>query len=142
MEIKKVDYTENSERISQLLTDQQIELFGEGSENKEFFSIAAYQEEDYLGGLTAVLTGNRLHISLLAIKPTYRGQNYGTLLVEEAEKIATAKHCKHLTVNTQEYQGLTFYQKLGFSVYGQIEDCPFEGTTKYFLRKLIAQSLS
>lgn len=48
---------------------------------------------------------------------------------------ALEKHCKYLTVNTQDYQALPFYKKNGVIIFGELEDSPIEGTTKYYLKK-------
>lgn len=135
MEIISLNGKENSIEIAQLLNEHQEKERGKNAQVEEKISLGAYVKGVYVGGITGKITGNRLHISLLAIKKEYRGEGYGEGLVKEVEKMALAKNCRHLTVNTQEYQGLAFYQKLNFSIYGQIADCPFEGTTKYFLRK-------
>ncbi|MGM0124818.1 hypothetical protein IGI37_002212 [Enterococcus sp. AZ194] len=138
IKVDTMNFKQNSEQLIQLLNmHQQEKMARTFTEGKDSISLAIYMNEAYLAGLTGYITGNRMHLSLLAVIPDYRHKNYGSILVKEAEKLAISRSCRHLTVNTQDYQGLGFYQKLGFSIYGKLEDCPFDGTTKYFLNKSI-----
>ena len=137
MDVRLVDVEENANKLIKLLNEHQLEEFGNYLEESQRISLAIYQKNTYVGGLISKITGNRMHISLLAIKEEYRGERYGYSLIKEIEKEALQYNCKHLTVNTQEFQGLGFYQRLGFSVLGKIEDCPFEGTNKYYLHKVL-----
>lgn len=130
IQIFKLDSKENVEQIIHILEKHQHQKFSEIT-----FSFAVMKDDIYQGGLTAKKTGNRVHISLLAIKEENRGSGLGSLLLEKIELIAKNKSAKYLTVNTQDYQGLGFYQKYGFTVFGELTDCPVEGTTKYFLKK-------
>ena len=124
----------NERAIIQLLEEQQEELF-QTETKKQQVSCAVYEEDVYLGGVTASIFGNTLHLSLLAVKKTARKQGIGMLLMNYVEKEAQNYHCKYITVNTQDYQARQFYERFGFSVFGEIKDTPFEGTTKYYLKK-------
>lgn len=59
----------------------------------------------------------------------------GKKLVPKIEAFARERESRYLTVNTQDYEALAFYQKLGLTVFGSIDDTPFVGTTKYYLKK-------
>ena len=125
---------ENERVIIQLLEEQQEELF-QTETKKQQVSCAVYENDTYLGGATASIFGNTLHLSLLAVKKSARKQGIGTLLMNYIEKEAQNYHCTYITVNTQDYQARQFYERFGFSVFGEIKDTPFEGTTKYYLKK-------
>ncbi len=133
--IEEMSLKENQQQIIEILEAHQNEVFQINSSPTESLSFAYTKDGCTLGGITGKLTGNRLHISLLAVKKESRNLNIGTKLVKAMEEIAVKRECLYLTVNTQDFQGLRFYQNNGFEVFGELVDCPFDGTTKYYLRK-------
>lgn len=88
----------------------------------------------HVGGLWGTCTYNWLFIDLLAVPEEYRGENYGKSLMARAEKIARANDCVGVWLYTYEFQARGFYEKLGFEVFGILEDHPV-GQNKFFLRK-------
>lgn len=86
------------------------------------------------GGLVARLTWDWLHIDLLWLDETCRGQGYGRLLLQAAEESARAANCVGSCTDTFSFQALEFYRKSGYEVFGRIEDQPV-GETRYFLQK-------
>lgn len=135
LQITSLEIKENTLQISQILKNHQENSGINTSYDSKYISLGIQDEERYVGGLVAKRTGNRYHISLLAIHEDYQKKGLGKALINKIEKQAIKDNCLYLTVNTQEYQGLAFYQALGFSVFGKLEDCPFVGTTKYYLEK-------
>ncbi|MDT2780391.1 GNAT family N-acetyltransferase [Vagococcus fluvialis] len=133
--IEEMSLKENQQQIIEILEAHQNEAFQINSSPTESLSFTYTKDGCYLGGITGKLMGNRLHISLLAVKKEKRHLNIGTKLIKALEEITVKRECLYLTVNTQDFQGLRFYQNNGFEVFGELVDCPFEGTTKYYLRK-------
>jgi GNAT superfamily N-acetyltransferase len=87
-----------------------------------------------VGGLWGRLAYDWLFIELLAVPEQYRGQDHGTALMNEAERIARASGCTGIWLDTYEFQARGFYEKLGFEVFGTLEDHP-AGQRRFFLRK-------
>jgi GNAT superfamily N-acetyltransferase len=87
-----------------------------------------------VGGLWGRLAYDWLFIELLAVPEQYRGQDHGTALMNEAERIARASGCTGIWLDTYEFQARGFYEKLGFEVFGALEDHP-AGQRRFFLRK-------
>lgn len=135
--IRQLNKTENTKQLTELLTEYDQTIFDSINYKETIFSLGLFEENRYSGGILGKMRGNTLHISLLAVKEGCRKKGYGKQLVTEMEKIAKQHRCRYLTVNTQDYQGLTYYKQLDFAVFGELEDCPFEGTTKYYLKKKI-----
>jgi ribosomal protein S18 acetylase RimI-like enzyme len=46
-----------------------------------------------------------------------------------AQEKAIERGVTSLTLNTQDFQARHFYEKLGFTVFGQLKDVPYVGTT-------------
>jgi ribosomal protein S18 acetylase RimI-like enzyme len=93
---------------------------------------------DENGNLIAGLLGNTfwgwLHIEDLWVSENLRNRGMGKALMDAAEKEAVRRGCKFAHLETHDFQGLEFYLKLGYQVYGELDDLP-AGHKKYFLKK-------
>lgn len=77
-----------------------------------------------------------VYVDQLWVDDTLRGKGYGTELMQKAEKLGKERGCVFAAVNTMDWEGLDFYNKLGYEVeferHGFLMDSVF-----YFLRKKI-----
>jgi ribosomal protein S18 acetylase RimI-like enzyme len=80
-----------------------------------------------------------LHVSELWVAERYRRKGIGRSLMTAAERAAVERGCHAAYVDTFDFQAVSFYELLGYSTMGALEDFPF-GHTRFFLRKrLITQ---
>lgn len=86
------------------------------------------------GGLTARYGLGWMFIELLFVPERLRGQGVGRQLMAEAERIAREHGLVGIRLDTFEFQARGFYEKLGFTVFGEIADNP-PGSSRYFLHK-------
>lgn len=70
----------------------------------------------------------------LAVKKQYRGQNIGTKMVAEAEKVVKRKGGNSLCLHAQ-CRVKSFYEKSGFDAYGQVDED--EGCPHIWMKKQI-----
>lgn len=96
--------------------------------------LLADEAGNYVGGLWGECAYDWLFVEFLAVPEDYRGGNYGKNLMERAEEIARAHDCVGVWLNTAEFQARGFYEKLGFDVFGTLDDYPV-GQKTFFLRK-------
>ena len=89
---------------------------------------------ELVGGLIGFTHWNWLFIKQLWVAESVRGRGLGTELMRTAEQEAVARACLHAHLDTFGFQAPPFYQGLGYSVFGQLEDYPV-GHTRYFLQK-------
>ena len=75
-----------------------------------------------------------LEIDIVWVDEFYRGKGIGKHLVDYAEHKALDAGAKRAKLNTFDFQAKEFYEKLGYVLYGRLEDYP-EGHTLYYLRK-------
>ena len=75
-----------------------------------------------------------LEISIIWIDEHVRHQGLGRQLMERAEHEARERGCKYARLATSDFQAPTFYQKLGYTLYGTLENCP-PGEAVFYLRK-------
>ena len=87
-----------------------------------------------LGGLLGVNYWGWLHVDILWLDERLRGQKLGSHLLNRAEEEAIQRGCRHVHLDTLDFQALPFYQKRGYTLFGVLDDLP-PGHQRFFLRK-------
>jgi GNAT superfamily N-acetyltransferase len=77
-----------------------------------------------------------LEVRLVWVDAAYRCQGIGHRLMLHAEDEARQRDCQYARVATSQYQAPDFYTKLGYIVYGTLENCPPGETVSYFWKPL------
>ena len=137
MNITSLEYKEVSGCIERILNEDRAEKVGVSSRNIKQLAFALIDQDVMVGGITGTLESQGFHIQGLGIDKQLRGKNFGTELMKKIEEAAIKEGAKQLTVSTQDYQAVGFYEKMGYSVFAKLEDWPFEGTTKYYMHKRV-----
>lgn len=75
-------------------------------------------------------------ISIIWLDERLRRQGLGRRLMKQAEKEAIQRGCRYARLATGNFQAPAFYQKLGYALYGTLENCPPGETVFYFWKKL------
>jgi phosphoribosylanthranilate isomerase len=78
-----------------------------------------------------------LYVDSLWVSEVFRGGGYGTRLMNEIERAAIENGCRNAYLSTFSFQAPKFYQKLGYSVFGELEDFPAEHRRLFMRKKLI-----
>lgn len=108
-----------------------------GDENHKTFTVKAFSEtSDLIGGIKGYTHFGWVFITHLWVCETQRKANLGSTLMKKAEDIGLKRKCKYAYVDTYSFQALDFYKKIGYEVFGQLDDFP-EGHQRYFLKKSI-----
>jgi GNAT superfamily N-acetyltransferase len=87
-----------------------------------------------MGGILGNTWWNWLRIDILWVDKTVRYQGWGTRLMQAAEAEAIRRGCHHAFLDTMSFQALPFYLRLGYTIFGQLDDLPL-GHSRYFLQK-------
>jgi GNAT superfamily N-acetyltransferase len=87
-----------------------------------------------IGGLSGYLLYDWLFVQFLAVPETLRGQGLGERLLGRAEQFARDHGGVGMWLDTFEFGPVTYYEKLGFSEVGSIQDHP-PGSRRLFLQK-------
>jgi GNAT superfamily N-acetyltransferase len=91
-----------------------------------------------VGGILGNTWWGWLRIDVLWIDEAVRGQDWGTRVMAAAEAEAIRRGCHHVFLDTMSFQALPFYLKLGYTIFGQLDDLPV-GHSRYFLQKQISK---
>jgi GNAT superfamily N-acetyltransferase len=86
------------------------------------------------GGLIGRTWGGWLYVELLYVPDGLRGTGIGRELMARAEAEARARGCRGIWLDTFSFQARGFYEKLGFTLIGRIDDYP-PGHQRFFLQK-------
>ncbi|KPA51907.1 acetyltransferase [Photobacterium leiognathi subsp. mandapamensis] len=109
---------------------------GEFESDLRFAIMAQNEKDEYVGGLQASVVWSYCVLELLWLSEETRGQGIGTKLIEQLVTLAKEKQLTQIRTETLDFQAKPFYEKLGFTVYGELADSP-KGHTTYFLVKML-----
>ena len=87
-----------------------------------------------VGGLWAVSLFRWLHLEMLFVPQAMRGRGVGSGLLAAAESEARRRLCLGIYLDSLSFQAAAFYEKLGFTQFGALDDCP-PGHRRLFLHK-------
>jgi ribosomal protein S18 acetylase RimI-like enzyme len=91
-----------------------------------------------VGGLVGKTVWGWLEIAAIWVEERLRGRGLGTELMECAETEARRRGCAAARFSTWDFQALGFYERLGYTPYGRLENYP-AGHTVYYLRKELTE---
>ncbi len=94
------------------------------------------EQNEIVGGLLGASVWGWLEIKSLWVESHLRELGFGTNLLRTAETEAVRRNCQQIMLDTFNRQTLDFYRKLGYTVFGKLEDLP-NSQTRYFLRKTL-----
>jgi GNAT superfamily N-acetyltransferase len=92
------------------------------------------ETDDIIGGLYGEIFYRWFFIELLAIPEQTQGQGTGSRLIAMAEEVARERGCVGLWLDTFDFQAPSFYERLGFSKFGALDDFP-PGHQRFFMQK-------
>jgi len=106
----------------------------------EYLAACIKDNDEVVGEVLAEIHfGNVLFIDILWVNEKCRGKGYATALMNHIENLGMEKGCKLCHVSTYEFQALGLYEKLGYTVFGYMDDVPL-GYKDYYLQKKLVHS--
>ena len=109
----------------------------QGSRNSEL-SLPG-ESEATIAGLLGHTLWNGFFISMLWVSEAVRRKGIGRQLLARAEELAIQNGCDHIHLDTFDFQARDFYEKIGFQIFGTIEDYPIGHKRYYLIKKLSHQ---
>lgn len=92
------------------------------------------ETDELLGGVWGSTSYDYLHVDMLFLPEHLRRRGLGTQLLRQAEAEAIRRGCHGSYLDTFDFQATGFYEKLGYSVFGVLEENP-PGHTRFFLSR-------
>lgn len=107
------------------------------------FTHVTYFLRDEAGAIVGGVHGNYsglgwLYVSTLWVSERVRGGGYGARLMELVEQEAAAHGCTNAYLDTFTFQAPGFYRKLGYTIFGELDDFP-PGHKRCFLKKTLTR---
>jgi GNAT superfamily N-acetyltransferase len=90
--------------------------------------------DEIAGGLWGMSLWGSFYVALVVAPDDARGRGLGTELMRQAEAEARRNGCREMWLDTFDFQARPFYERLGFSVFGQL-DGPPPAFPRWFMRK-------
>lgn len=135
MEIKQTEPAQILACLKEIFASQQLSAIQLAEAATQSISLGAYLAGELVGGIVIKRNYQTAHVSQLAVKPDYQGLGVGRQLLQAGEKQAKERGAKTITLTTRSYQAPAFYQKQGYTCFGQLVDVPMVGVTKYYFVK-------
>lgn len=88
------------------------------------------------GGLRGMAWAGWLHVVVLFVDDTLRRRGHGSCLLAEAERIAAARGCHDVHLDTFDWQGVDFYPRFGYREFGRLADHPPGHDRVYYHKRL------
>ena len=121
------------EIVQTILVNHNVSITGQA----EWYPVALFLREEngeVLGGLLGDIWAAWLHVRTLAVAAPARGRGFGRELMKRAELYALERGCTNAFLDTFSFQARPFYEKLGYRVFGTLENHP-AGHQRYFMTK-------
>ena len=96
-------------------------------------------EKRVVGGLIGRTHSLQLWFEVITlwVDEKHHGAGLGRALMERGEAEALRRGCVYARLSTSHYQAPGFYAKLGYVLYGKLENCPPGDTAFYYRKDLI-----
>jgi GNAT superfamily N-acetyltransferase len=120
--------------LNPLAAFNEVRSGGQVNYRRLAISLSDPDTDEVVGGLWAETYFGMLFVDLLFIPESMRGAGLGRKLLAQAEEEAVRRGCHGVWLDTFSWQARGFYEKLGYSVFGELQDYPV-GHQRYFLTK-------
>jgi GNAT superfamily N-acetyltransferase len=97
-------------------------------------AVLLHEGDRVVGGLWGGTAYGWLFTELLFVPDALRGRGVGADLLGRAEAEARTRGCIGAWLDTFAFQARGFYERLGYSLFGRIDDYP-PGSARYFMSK-------
>jgi GNAT superfamily N-acetyltransferase len=98
--------------------------------------------DEIVGGLNGATIFSYLHVDSLFVPPHLRRTGWGRKIILEAEAEALRRGCHGVWLSTFTFQARGFYERLGYSAFGAVDDYPPGHGLIFLSKRLGGQAIS
>lgn len=131
------DAPEDGDRLAVLEGLRAFNQYHAGPSRYRALAVLIVDDGVTRGGLIGQTSRDWLFVELLYVPEDLRRSGYGRQIMQLAEDEARARGCIGIHLDTLSFQARGFYEKLGFDVFGTLEDFP-PGHSRFYLHKRLA----
>ena len=106
------------------------------NDHRPLIIVVEDSEAGMVGGLWGRTAYDWLFVELLFVPESLRGRGFGSELMKRAEDEALGRGCHSAWLDTFEFQARGFYERLGYTCFGELPNYP-AGFARYFMRKAL-----
>ena len=136
--VMKIAVESNLAKADQNYLRRKLEEFNEpyaGEPNTEEFGLTIRDDNgEIVAGVVASCVYEWLHINVIWVEESLRGQGYGDALIQAAEAEGRKRGRRHAMLHTFSFQARPFYEKHGYQLSGELPNFP-EGHSQYKMFK-------
>ena len=115
-------------------------FYGSIPKEKKLAVTARAADGRFVAGLLGQTIHGWLWVGWLWVSEELRHQRIGTELMRRAEAEAFERGCHHAHLETVDFQARSFYERLGYTVFGVLDDYPRPYKRFYMQKQLVALS--
>jgi GNAT superfamily N-acetyltransferase len=136
-----IDLTDQADAADRLAIGRSLGAYNRQQTQTQDYRLLAVLLRDTAGEVVGGLWGNTaygwLFVELLFVPEALRGRRIGTDLMQRAEAEARSRGCHGAWLDTFQFQARGFYERNGYSCFGELEDFP-RGHARYFMKKSLS----
>ena len=137
--IEKVTAEEELDHIDDSLVEFNLSQVPVGP-GKDFIRVNRLIKDEDGKIIAGCLAGNTPwdvgYIDEMWVDEDFRRQGLGSALMLEVERVLKENGCCLILLDTFDWQARGFYEKLDYTLFAELEDCP-EGHCRYYMQKRI-----
>jgi GNAT superfamily N-acetyltransferase len=140
----KIEVTDVRNELDDALIASQLGAYNAAFTVKDFKLLRVFVRDadgQIIGGLLADTYWQYLEIHKLWVSEAHRKAGHASRLLDAAESEARRRGCKHAFLDTFSFQALGFYQKLGYSEFGRLNEFSGEHVRHYLHKRLDDQRI-
>jgi GNAT superfamily N-acetyltransferase len=135
----KIEVTDVRNELDDAFVASQLGAYNAAFAVKDFKLLRVFARDadgSVIGGLLADTYWQYLEVHKLWVSEAHRKAGHASRLLNAAETEARRRGCKHAFLDTFSFQALGFYQKLGYSEFGRLEEFSGEHDRHYLHKRL------
>jgi ribosomal protein S18 acetylase RimI-like enzyme len=135
----KIEVTDAQNEHDDAFVVSQLRAYNAAFTVKDFKLLRVFARDadgNVVGGLLADTYWQYLEVHVVWVSEAHRNAGHASQLLNAAENEARQRGCKHAFLDTFSFQARGFYEKLGYSEFGRLEEFSGKHERHYLHKRL------